>query len=77
MRVCVGGGGHKLLQVKLQEEWGLVTRLEIKCHLLEQLAEVFRAGPNFIKLCVLRVCDGSQRHLDKVIFSGMEGALGS
>jgi len=33
---------------------------------LLKLAEVFRTGPNFIKLCILRVCDGSQRHLDKM-----------
>jgi len=33
---------------------------------LLKLAEVFRQGPNFLKLCVLRVFEGSQRHLDKM-----------
>ncbi|XP_023336904.1 integrator complex subunit 7 [Eurytemora carolleeae] len=33
---------------------------------LLKLAEVFRQGSNFLKLCVLRVCQQSERHLDKV-----------
>ena len=42
-----------------------MTKILIK----RQLAEVFRQGPNFLKLCVLRVFEGSQRHLDKVYFN--------
>jgi len=33
---------------------------------LLKLAEVFRQGSNFLKLCVLRVCQESERHLDKM-----------
>ncbi len=33
---------------------------------LLKLADVFRQGPNFIKLCVLRVIQQSERHLDKI-----------
>ena len=31
-----------------------------------KLADIFRQGSNFLKLCVLRVCQESERHLDKV-----------
>ena len=31
-----------------------------------KLAELFRQGGNFLKLCVLRVCQESERQLDKV-----------
>lgn len=31
-----------------------------------KLAELFRQGPNFLKMCVLRVCQESERQLDKV-----------
>jgi len=31
-----------------------------------KLADVFRQGPNFVRLCVLRVLKQSQRHLDKI-----------
>ena len=33
---------------------------------LLKLADVFRQGSNFIKLCVLRVVQQSERHLDKI-----------
>ncbi|XP_040576031.1 integrator complex subunit 7 [Lepeophtheirus salmonis] len=33
---------------------------------LLKLADVYRGGSNFIKLCVLRVCQRSERHLDKI-----------
>ncbi len=33
---------------------------------LLKLADVFRQSPNFIRLCVLRVVQQSERHLDKV-----------
>ncbi|XP_017781296.1 PREDICTED: integrator complex subunit 7 [Nicrophorus vespilloides] len=33
---------------------------------LLKLAEVFRTGNNFLRLCVLRVCQQSEKHLDKV-----------
>ena len=49
----------------------LAVRLSYTCisnvYLFEQLAEVFRQGSNFLKLCVLRVCEESERHLDKVM----------
>ncbi|CAG0917398.1 unnamed protein product [Notodromas monacha] len=32
-----------------------------------KLADVFRFGNNFLRMCVLRVCQQSRRHLDKVI----------
>jgi len=31
-----------------------------------KLADVFRQGPNLVRLCVLRVLQQSQRHLDKI-----------
>ncbi|CAG9772925.1 unnamed protein product [Ceutorhynchus assimilis] len=31
-----------------------------------KLADVFRMGNNFLRLCVLRVCQQSERHLDKI-----------
>ncbi|XP_044259605.1 integrator complex subunit 7 [Tribolium madens] len=33
---------------------------------LLKLAEVFRMGNNFLRLCVLRVCQQSEKHLDKI-----------
>jgi hypothetical protein len=35
-----------------------------------------RQGSNFLKLCVLRVCQESERHLDKVQFPEEEGRGG-
>ncbi|XP_057376792.1 integrator complex subunit 7-like [Daphnia carinata] len=34
---------------------------------LLKLAEVFRTGTNFPRLCVLRVCQQSEKHLDKIL----------
>ncbi|GAB1599137.1 integrator complex subunit 7-like [Argonauta hians] len=34
---------------------------------LLKLAEVFRAGSNFIRLCILRVTQQAEKHLDKVL----------
>jgi len=34
---------------------------------LMKLGEVFRTGTNFPRLCVLRVCQQSEKHLDKVL----------
>lgn len=33
---------------------------------LLKLADVFRMGNNFLRLCVLRVCQQSEKHLDKI-----------
>lgn len=33
---------------------------------LLKLADVFRIGNNFLRLCVLRVCQQSEKHLDKI-----------
>jgi len=32
-----------------------------------KLADVFRTGTNFLRLWVLRVCEQSERHLDKIL----------
>ncbi|XP_037084774.1 integrator complex subunit 7-like [Pollicipes pollicipes] len=32
-----------------------------------KLADVFRIGSNFTRLCILRVCQQSERHLDKIL----------
>ncbi|KAF0300302.1 Integrator complex subunit 7 [Amphibalanus amphitrite] len=32
-----------------------------------KLADVFRVGSNFTRLCILRVCQQSERHLDKIL----------
>nr|CAH7751876.1 unnamed protein product [Callosobruchus chinensis] len=33
---------------------------------LLKLADVFRMGNNFLRLCILRVCQQSEKHLDKI-----------
>lgn len=33
----------------------------------QKLADVFRTGSNFLRLWVLRVCQQSERHLDKIL----------
>lgn len=34
---------------------------------LLKLAEVFRTGSNFLRVWVLRVCQQSEKHLDKIL----------
>ena len=43
---------------------------------LLKLADIFRQSSNFIKLCVLRVVQQSERHLDKIFVSARSCSVG-